>query len=66
MDKLIAEVNTKLVTTLNSVLTEEQGKVEQLTTSVGDDNSGLIKSLNDLRTKVQTLEEDKVGEDIWG
>ncbi|CAN2138251.1 Putative uncharacterized protein [Wolbachia pipientis] len=62
LDKLIAELNTKFVpelddvlhnnsnsiSQLNDMLTEERSKLDELITKVGNENSGLVQSLNNL------------------
>ncbi len=80
LDKLIAELNTKFVpelddvlhnnsnsiSQLNDMLTEERSKLDELITKVGNENSGLVQSLNNLQTKVEELENNTVNEPDWG
>lgn len=80
LDKLIAELNTKFVpelddvlhnnsnsiSQLNDMLTEERSKLDELITKVGNENSGLVQSLNNLQTKVEELENNTINEPDWG
>ncbi|BEP31939.1 MAG: hypothetical protein WBIAU2_01660 [Wolbachia endosymbiont of Drosophila biauraria] len=80
LDKLIAELNTKFVpesddvfhnnsnsiSQLNDMLTEEKSKLDELITKVGNENSGLVQSLNNLQTKVEELENNTINEPDWG
>ncbi len=80
LDKLIAELNTKFVpelddvlhnnsnsiSQLNDMLTEERSKLDELITKVGNENSGLVQSLNNLQTKVEELENNPINEPDWG
>ncbi|WP_065094380.1 MULTISPECIES: hypothetical protein [unclassified Wolbachia] len=80
LNKLIAELNTKFVpelddvlhnnsnsiSQLNDMLTEERSKLDELITKVGNENSGLVQSLNNLQTKVEELENNTINEPDWG
>ncbi|MDE5065905.1 hypothetical protein RYF71_01660 [Wolbachia endosymbiont of Drosophila malagassya] len=80
LDKLIVELNTKFVpelddvlhnnsnsiSQLNDMLTEERSKLDELITKVGNENSGLVQSLNNLQTKVEELENNTINEPDWG
>ncbi len=80
LDKLIAELNTKFVpelddvlhnnsnsiSQLNDMLTEERSKLDELITKVGNENRGLVQSLNNLQTKVEELENNTINEPDWG
>ena len=50
----------KIIELENGGVTEEQiNQIEANKTAIGDENSGLIKDVNDLKTKLILSEEDK-------
>ncbi|MBA8757104.1 hypothetical protein HCR13_03150, partial [Wolbachia pipientis] len=51
---------------INDMLTEERSKLDELITKVGNENSGLVQSLNNLQTKVEELENNTINEPDWG
>lgn len=66
IDKLIESMNNELVMQVDTRLYGEQEKVTKFIQDVGDVNGGLVQSLNNLRTKVEELENNTINEPDWG
>lgn len=66
IDKLIESMNDGLVVQVNTNLHGEQEKVNKLIEDVGNVDSGLVQSLNNLQTRVKELEDNTTSEPDWG
>ncbi|WP_374699604.1 hypothetical protein [Wolbachia endosymbiont (group A) of Limnophora tigrina] len=66
IDKLIESMNDGLVVQVNTNLHGEQEKVKKLIEDVGNVDSGLVQSLNNLQTRVKELEDNTTNEPDWG
>lgn len=56
LDKLIAGLNKEFVPKLDDVLNNNSKSVNQLKDTLGDSSKGLVKELDELKGKVQNLE----------
>ncbi|MFV1011208.1 hypothetical protein JR053_02890 [Wolbachia endosymbiont of Nasonia vitripennis] len=65
IDDLKEAINTNIINNLNTIIKDEYKQIKALNKTVGNENSGLVKSLNDLRTDL-TLPPASPSLDITG
>ncbi|QOD38789.1 hypothetical protein [Candidatus Wolbachia massiliensis] len=58
VDDMTKDVNETFISQLNTILIEERGKIAKLIQDVGDDESGLIKEINDIKSLLEPLPMD--------
>lgn len=55
IDEMVDSINQNLIGKLNTILTDEEKKVTKLIKDVGDQKSGLVKDLSDLKQALDDI-----------